>query len=46
VIDHPALIFLLFIAVGFVVSINRERRAHDRELMDKRVRHYQGGDLK
>jgi hypothetical protein len=41
----PAFILTGLIAFAALVSIWRERRAHDKELLDKRTRHYQGGDL-
>jgi len=44
-IDHPALIFLFIAAVGFIVAIHQDRRRHDRETIDKRLRLFQGGDL-
>jgi len=44
-IDHPALIFLFLVAVGFVVAIHQDRKAHDRERLDKRLRLFQGGDI-
>lgn len=45
-IDRFALIFLLAIAVCFLVRIWIERREHNRELDERRRRHYCGGPLK
>jgi hypothetical protein len=32
-------------AVFFILRIHKERRDHDRELLDQRTRMYQGSDL-
>jgi hypothetical protein len=37
--------FLLVVGLLGWWSILRDRRAHDQELFEKRIRHYQGGDL-
>lgn len=42
---RPDVAFLLIVALCAVWSIHRERRAHDREMHDRRIRHYKGGLL-
>jgi hypothetical protein len=42
-IDATALWFLGLIAVACIWRIHKERREHDRELLDQRTRLYQGG---
>lgn len=41
-IDATALYFLGIVAVCFIVKIHRERRAHERDIEENRVRLYRG----